>query len=65
MITTGTCSACFRPLGGVVYVEVRDGGIAHWNRRCRAIVGDVAEDVALAFVRDDRPVRVGANSQVA
>lgn len=58
MITTGTCSRCFEPVGGRVYVETRTDGVAHWSRTCKRIVGEIAEDVALAFVNDDR---VGAN----
>lgn len=65
MITTATCARCFEPLGGRVFVETRAEGVAHWDRRCKRIVGPVAEDVALAFVNDDRDVPVGVNSQVA
>lgn len=62
MITTATCARCFQPVGGRVYVELRTAGVAHWSSRCSRIVGEIAEDVVLAFVNDDR---VGANRRKA
>ncbi|MDP0399184.1 hypothetical protein [Tsukamurella strandjordii] len=64
-MTTGTCGRCFEPLGGRVWVETRPGGVAHWSSTCRRIVGEVAEDVVLAFVTPERDVPVGVNQQVA
>lgn len=64
MITTGTCGRCFEPVGGRVWVETRPDGVAHWSRTCRGIVGEVAEDVALAFV-NDAPVGVKSTKAAA
>lgn len=65
MITTATCARCFAPVGGRVWVETRPDGIAHWSRTCRGIVGEIAEDVALAFVNDDRVDANTAKASVA
>lgn len=64
-MTTGTCAWCFAPVGGRVFVETRPEGVAHWSSTCSAIVGEVAEDVALAFVTPESDVPVGVNQQVA
>ncbi|SDQ53153.1 hypothetical protein SAMN04489765_0767 [Tsukamurella pulmonis] len=65
MITTATCGRCFEPVGGRVWVETRTDGVAHWSRTCKRIVGEVAEDVALAFVTPEQDVPVGVKSSKA
>ncbi|WP_170181021.1 hypothetical protein [Tsukamurella tyrosinosolvens] len=48
-----------------MWVETRPDGVAHWSSRCSRIVGEIAEDVVLAFVTPERDVPIGVNQQVA